>query len=242
MVQERRYKLGWGSDNVAELTLGKVYQDSRPYRTEIDRRRAIDELSAIGDRKQAEIESRLGRPLTDQEGSEGVQHKERRDIGQQMADRQRYKDVLNLPPPPPLTEAETYRALVAQHEDDKAKEADPKGWELRQALKTAEAKEKAAADYKAMMADPKRPIALRAATTWLTEILFDPSATAAEVEHARFLLDLAWTTSDWSGFNTEMNQARQTRAAAIDTQSAPTEAAWKAAKAAREKLSKPFEV
>lgn len=90
------------------------------------------------------------------------------------------------------------------------------------------------------MADPKRPVALRAATDWLTEVLFDPTASVAEVEHARFLLALAWQTSAWDLFTAEMNQARQNRAATIDTANAPTESAYNKAKAARDKLTGPF--
>jgi hypothetical protein len=181
----------------------------------------------------------LKRPLTDKEAVRGVEHVERRDYMRVVHDQQRQKAAFAPPPAPPMTEADKFRALIAQHEDEKAKKADPKGWELRKSLQEAETQEKAQADLKAKMADPKRPPAARAAADWLLQITFDPAASQEEVELAQWLWDYARFGSDWDMFNAEMARAYALRNAEIAKQSDADEAAYNKRKAERERLSKP---
>jgi hypothetical protein len=198
-------------------------------------------LSAKADKYQSDLEANvLGREITEAEGYTGVQHVEPRDAMKQMHERDRYKLILNGPPPAPMTKIQEIDALIAQHEAEKAKKADPDGWELQQEKARLVAADQAKADYDKLMADPKRPLALRAATDWLLEVLYTPDATVVEVEHAQFLQALAWRTSDWGFFATEMTSARKNRANTIDLTAPRSEEAWKGTRAKKEALGKPF--
>ena len=196
-------------------------------------------MSAIGEKRQAEIEGRLGRPIAENE-SNGLPHKETRDTMTALHDHERQKSILKGPEPTPMSEVQKIDALIAQHEEEKAKAADPTGWSLQQERKKVMAEAAAKSAYDARMADPKRMPALKAATDWLIDILFTPGATLAEEEAARFLLQLAWITSDWKLFSEEMNRAKQTRATALDPGAEKTEADWKQMRAEKDRLNQPF--
>jgi hypothetical protein len=184
----------------------------------------------------------LGRPISDKEATRGVLHKENRDIMRVMHDQDRQKQAFAPPPNPPMSEADKFRALIAQHEDEKAKERDPRGWELKKALQEAEAQEKAQADLQAKMADPKRPAAARAAADWLLQITFDSAASQEELELAQFLWDLARFGSDWNLFNSEMARAYAIRNDDIQKRNVASEAEYNRQRAERERLSKPPQI
>jgi hypothetical protein len=199
-------------------------------------------LIGVANSKQAEIERKLGRPLDDREAMKGTQHKENRDTMRIMHDQERQRQAFAPPPAPPMSEADKWRALIVQHEAEKAKAADPKGWELKKSLQEAEAQEKARADQKARMADPKRPAAARAAADWLLQITFDPNASQEEAELAQWLWDYARLGSDWDLFNREMARAYAIRNADIAKRNAQSEAEYNQQRAERERLSKPPQI
>jgi hypothetical protein len=244
MVRESipRYSIFTSPEGYAEVSLGNVYLDSRRFRNATEQQRARSELIGVANDKQSDIERKLGRPISDKEATRGVEHVERRDYMKVVHDQQRQKAAFAPPPAPPMTEADKFRALIAQHEDEKAKKADPKGWELRKSLQEAEAAEKAQADLQAKMADPKRPAAAKVAADWLLQITFDPAASQEELELAQWLWDYARLGSDWGLFNSEMSRAYGIRNADIAKRNVQSEAEYNRQRAERERLSKPPQI
>ena len=93
-----------------------------------------------------------------------------------MHDQDRQKQAFAPPPAPPMSEADKFHALIAQHEDEKAKKADPEGCGIEEGLaKTESGGRRKLTCKRGRQARNDRP-PRRSAADWLLQITFDPAA------------------------------------------------------------------
>jgi hypothetical protein len=172
------------------VTLGEIPIDADDANLQ---KKQMVPLEQYGAKVQAAIEAKLGRPLTDREGRRGLEHRETRDELARLRDNEKWKTLLN-PPPAPYT-GNPYDLRIAQEMEERERKTDPKLFDLKQAKLKWDTDQKAAKEWAAKLADPKRQAAVQQATHNLVDLLFDerPFVTQAVVDEARFLLDFAKT-------------------------------------------------
>ena len=196
-----RFALAWGTDgtesgrqfawvSIGGVTLGEIPIDADDANLQ---KKQMVPLEEYGAKIQALIETKLGRPLTDREGRRGLEHRETRDELARLRDVEKWKNLLN-PPPAPYT-GNPYALRIAQEEEERERKSDPKMYDLKQAKLKWDADQKAAEEWAAKLADPKRQAAVQQATHNLVDLLFDERSfvTQGVIDEARFLLDFAKT-------------------------------------------------
>lgn len=175
--------------------------------------RAFDEY-AISLRNK--IEANLGRPLTDRELHEGLQHVEdENEFTRRKVKAER--DAVFAPPPDERNWAER---MLDEHKVQKKHERDPQGAWLEEQVEELAATKAEEERRAALVASPRRQKVVAHATAGKLAALYDPTLPASEVRGADFRLKLA-KEGDLRVYAKEANEFYTRHEQRLQEQSAP---------------------